>query len=159
MKILIVYDSVFGNTEKIVHTISDSLGSYEMVKTFKVSDIRPEQLTGQDLLIVGSPTLTFRPTIDITGFLNGISPCGLKGIKVAAFDTRLSNSLDKKKLFTHIFTRQFGYAAESIADKLVKKGGKLIVPPMGFILKSSEGPLKAGELERAANWAKLMIKA
>lgn len=156
---MIVYDSIFGNTEKIVHAISDSLGSHADVKTFRVSDIKPDQLMGQDLLIVASPTRAFRPTIEITAFLNQIPSSSLKGIKVAAFDTRLSYGANKKVHFINIFSRQFGYAAEPIAYKLVKKGGTLIVPPIGFKVKAFEGPLEAGELERAADWAKSIIKA
>jgi hypothetical protein len=46
-----------------------------------------------------------------------------------------------------------GYAASRIADRLKKAGGNLIVPPEGFYVEDTEGPLKAGELERAASWA------
>jgi hypothetical protein len=48
----------------------------------------------------------------------------------------------------------FGYAAKPIADRLKKKGGELTIPPEGFLVKGTEGPLKEGELERAADWAK-----
>ena len=153
MKVVIVYDSFFGNTEKIANAISDSFGSHENVRTVRVSDILPDQLTGLDLLIVGSPTRAFRPTIDIIGFMNQMPSCGLKGVKVAAFDTRYSIA-KAKVLFTNIFSRQFGYAAESIAYKLVNKGGTLVAPPMGFVVTDPEGPLKAGEVERATDWAK-----
>jgi hypothetical protein len=40
----------------------------------------------------------------------------------------------------------------------VKKGGELVFPPEGFLVKKSEGPLKDGELERAAEWAKGLVK-
>jgi len=53
----------------------------------------------------------------------------------------------------------FGYVAERIADKLVKKGGTLIVPPEWFIVKDSEGPLKAGELEHAVEWDKSVLES
>lgn len=48
----------------------------------------------------------------------------------------------------------FGYAAEPIARQLMKKGGTLALPPEGFYVKASEGPLKDGELDRAAAWAR-----
>jgi hypothetical protein len=51
-----------------------------------------------------------------------------------------------------LFVRLFGYAAEPIADRLRKKGGELIVPPEGFLVDGTEGPLIEGELERAADW-------
>ena len=48
------------------------------------------------------------------------------------------------------------YAAERIAKDLVKKGGRLVAEPEGFIVENKEGPLKQGELERASKWAKEM---
>ena len=48
----------------------------------------------------------------------------------------------------------FGYAAKPIADRLEKKGGQLAVPPEGFYVTDTEGPLVEGELERAAEWAR-----
>jgi len=32
------------------------------------------------------------------------------------------------------------------------------MPPEGFLVTGEKGPLKEGELERAADWAKLVIK-
>jgi hypothetical protein len=46
-----------------------------------------------------------------------------------------------------------GYAANTIASTLKKKGGQLLVPPEGFLVTGEQGPLKEGELERAARWA------
>ncbi len=34
------------------------------------------------------------------------------------------------------------------------KGGQAILPPEGFIVEDKEGPLRAGELERAAGWGR-----
>jgi flavodoxin len=157
MNTLIIYDSFFGNTEKIAQAIGNSLGSKENVETLRVSEVKPEQLIGLELLIVGSPTRAFRPTKAIMGFLNKIPLNGLKGIKVAAFDTRIS-TVDVNSRFLNVLVKLFGYAAKPIAYKLEKKGGSLVIPPEGFLVKASEGPLKDGELERAADWAKLIIK-
>ena len=154
MKTLIVYDSIFGNTEKIALAISNSLSSKGNVETCRVSAIKLEQLIGLDLLIVGSPTRAFRPTKAITNFLKKISSNGLKGVKVAAFDTRISPT-DVNSRFLDILVKLFGYAAKPIADKLERKGGELIISPEGFFVKGTEGPLKDGELERAMDWAKL----
>ena len=157
MKVLIIYDSVFGNTEQIAQAIGNSLSSKENVETLRVSEVKPEQLIGLELLIVGSPTRAFRPTKAIMGFLNKIPLNGLKGVKVAAFDTRIS-TVDVNSRFLNVLVKLFGYAAKPIAYKLEKKGGSLVIPPEGFLVKASEGPLKDGELERAADWAKLIIE-
>ena len=156
MKVLIIYDSFFGNTEQIAYAIGNALGSGEDVGTFRVSGVKIEQLTGLELLIVGSPTRGFRPTQAITGFLKRISNNDLKGVKVAAFDTRISTS-DIESSALRFLVKIGGYAAKRIADRLKKSGGTLIMPPEGFFVKDKEGPLKEGELERAVDWATQII--
>lgn len=155
MKTLIVYDSIFGNTEQIALAISKSIRKEESVKVSRVADIKPGQLMGLGLLIVGSPTRAFNPTKKITKFLNSIPINGLKGVKVSSFDTRISTA-DVNSRILNTGVKLFGYAAKPIAYKLEKMGGTLIAPPEGFFVKDSEGPLIDGELERAAEWAKAL---
>jgi len=158
MKVLIVYDSVFGNTEQIAQAIGNALGSQEDVEMLRVGNVKPEQLTGLKLLIVGSPTRGFRPTPAISNLLKSIPKNGLKGVKVAAFDTRFTmDEIESSVFILPILVNIFGYAAKPISDRLKRKGGELIIPPEGFFVEGSEGPLKEGELERAANWAKQII--
>jgi flavodoxin len=158
IKALVVYDSFFGNTERIARSIGNALGRPEDVGIFRVVDVRPEQLAGLKLLIVGSPTRAFSPSPAIKKFLKSIPQNGLKGVKVAAFDTRVTDEeIDSAVFILRIFVNIFGYAAKPIADRLVKKGGQLIAPPDGFFVQGMEGPLKEGELERASDWAKQIL--
>jgi len=147
MKALIVYDSAYGNTEKIAKSIGGAItGS---VKVLRIGGVNPSGLEPVDFLIVGSPTYAGRPTPAIQDFLNNIPDSAVKGVSVAAFDTRVSAKLAKI----------FGYAADKIAGSLKAKGGTLILSPEGFFVKGKEGPLKEGELERAASWAKEIIQS
>jgi len=157
MKVLIVYESFFGNTEKIALAMSKALGAHK-VGTVRASEVKPERLAGLGLLLVGSPTRAFRPTKAVTSFLNSIPRNGLNGVRVAAFDTRNSEA-DINSRLLKVLVSVFGYAAKPISDKLVKKGGVLVIPPEGFFVKGSEGPLKEGELERAAGWARKAASA
>ncbi|MBN1559130.1 flavodoxin family protein [candidate division KSB1 bacterium] len=154
MKTVIIYDSAYGNTEQIARAIGAAVGSAEGVAIIKASDVKAEQLSGLKLLIVGSPTQKFRPLASTTRFLKSIPANALQGVKVAAFDTRLTESEINRVRILAFFVSLFGYAARPIADKLVKKGGELIALPEGFYVKGTEGPLQEGELERAAVWAK-----
>jgi len=157
MEAVVVYDSVFGNTEKIAQAIGHALGPQEDVEIVRVGDVKPEQLTGATLLIVGSPTRKFSPTGATTSLLKSIPRNGLAGVKVAAFDTRFPVSdIDKVRILA-FFVRIFGYAAEPIAKRLEKKGGELAIPPEGFYVTDVEGPLHEGELERAADWARQIM--
>jgi flavodoxin I len=142
MKALIVYDSVYGNTEKIAKAIGAAITGE--VGVVGVGEVNSSELKTIDLLIVGSPTQGGRPTPPIKDFLDRIPEASLKGIKVAAFDTRIPTR----------WVGIFGYAAGRIARSLKTKGGTLISSPEGFVVKGREGPLKEGELEHAASWAK-----
>jgi flavodoxin len=143
MNILIVYDSVYGNTEQIAKAIAGALTSLGNVKLLRASEANPSELESIEILIVGSPTQAGRSTMPIKEWLSKIPAEALKDIKVAAFDTRLSMFI----------TKMFGYAAPKIIESLKNKGGHLVVPPEGFIVKGKEGPLKQGEIERAVRWA------
>ena len=157
MKALVIYDSVFGNTEQIAQAIGNALGSQEDLSVLRVDDVRPEHLTNLNLLVVGSPTRAFSPTPKTRRFVGSIP--SLQGVKVAAFDTRIALS-DVDSRILPVFVRVFGYAAKPIADRLTKKGGDLVIAPEGFFVEGTEGPLKDGELERAADWARqIMVMA
>jgi flavodoxin len=145
MKALVIYDSFFGNTEQIAQAIGNALGSQEDVEILRVGHVKPEHLTGLNLLIVGSPTRAFSPTPAIKKLLGNIPKHGLKGVKVAAFDTRMAiHEIDSRILPAMV--KVFGYAAEPIANRLKKKGGELAIPPEGFFVEGAEGPLRQGEL-------------
>ncbi len=49
-------------------------------------------------------------------------------------------------------------AAGRISGNLKGKGGTLMAFPEGFFVKGTKGPLKEGELERAADWAKGILE-
>ncbi len=153
MKVLIIYDSGFGNTEKVALAVCNSLGALGDVAAVKVGEVKPEQLQNLDLLIIGSPTRAFRPTPAIQKYLKALPKDALNGVKVAAFDTRISME-DTNSGFLKFMVNIFGYAAKPISEQLKNKGGELSSPPEGFFVKDTEGPLKEGELERAAAWAK-----
>jgi flavodoxin len=160
MKTLVIYDSAFGNTEMVAQAMGEALASQTEVQVLRVTDVRLYQLKGVDLLIVGSPVQRFQALPTIKTFLDSIPAQGLSGVKVAAFDTRILME-DVESSFARailgFFVRIFGYAAEPIVDKLAKKGGQATVPPAGFLVEDTEGPLKPGELERAAEWAKAVL--
>jgi flavodoxin len=148
MNTIVIYDSVFGNTEKIAQSIAAVLGA----QAVPVGQMAADQLRGLDLLVVGSPTRGFRPTEGIAKFLNGLSKEHLAGVRVAAFDTRIVLETINSKALRFLVDKG-GYAASTISKTLEKKGGVPAAPPEGFFVTGEQGPLKDGELERAAGWA------
>ncbi|MFC1918105.1 flavodoxin family protein [Chloroflexota bacterium] len=154
MKALVVYDSAYGNTEKIARAIGGAIAGE--VKVLHVGEVNLSELKAIDLLIVGSPTQGFRPTKPVQEFIGSISGDTLRGIDVAAFDTRIPTGEVGRGL--RLLMKVGGYAAKRIAEALKKKSANLVVPPEGFFVKDKEGPLSEGELERAAIWAQAMVK-
>ena len=138
MKSLVIYDSVHGNTKTIAETIARDLGSD--TKTISVLEFKPEYLKEVKLLVVGSPIIAWKPTVKMMDFLAALKENQLEGFKAAVYDTRV-------ELFIH------GDAAGKIAVELTRAGAVIVTEPMGFKVKGKEGPLKKGEVERAAAWA------
>jgi flavodoxin len=155
MKVCVIYDSVFGNTAKVAQAIGAALEAQAEVSVTKVGDVPGEFWTGLDALIVGSPTRAFSATPATKQLLSGIPRQGLQGVKVAAFDTRMD--VEKAPGILKALVKLFGYAAEPLAAKLRKKGGQEALPPAGFIVLESEGPMQEGEFERAAKWAERIL--
>jgi flavodoxin len=161
MKVMVVYDSMYGNTQQIAQAIGEALGSQAEVGVYRVGELRPEQLVGLDLLVVGSPTQRFNATPAVSSLLNSLPPGALKGRRVAAFDTRLTEqemkSMSSVLSFSARLAGASAYAAKHIASAMQKKGGELVAPPEGFYVEGGEGPLVEGELERAAAWARQIL--
>lgn len=151
MKVTLVYDSVYGNTEQIAKAMAEALVPIAEVALLRPNEASPELMRDADLTIVGSPTRGFRPTEAIQGLLKELPSQGLRDVKVAVFDTRIAESDVGRG--TRMILKLGGYAGGRIAEALKKKGANVVAQPEGFIVKDREGPLREGELERAASWA------
>jgi flavodoxin len=144
VKAHVVYDSAYGNTKSVAEAIAGSLEALQATAV-PVADFKLPDLAEGDLLVVGSPINGWRPTPKITELLKTLGEGRLKGVKAAAFDTRV-------RLFIH------GDAAKKMTESLKAGGAEIVSQPMPFYVKGSEGPLRSGELDKAATWAKDLLK-
>lgn len=75
----------------------------------------------------------------------------MKGIKTAAFDTRINvNSI--KSSFLRFLAKTGGYAAASFSRRHKRKGGENVPTPEGFPVNGAEDSLPEDESDRAAAW-------
>lgn len=153
MNVLVLFDTQYGNTEKIAHAIADALSSAASVRVQNARQAGSLDLEQVDLLIVGGPTQRQRMTASLKAILEAIPRRSLKGVEVAAFDTRYRMS----ELLT-------GSAAVRIGRLLKKAGARPTIPVESFFIERDVPPeggkrrhdieqLEPGELERAAEWA------
>jgi flavodoxin len=159
MKVLIVYESMFGNTEEIARAVAAGLRESADVQIHEVSDVPPDPGDAVDLVVAGGPTHAFsmsRPSTRTDaieqGASHGSTATGLrewldglgKGSHhqlVAAFDTRVAK-------VRHLP----GSAAKSAAKTLRRLGYSAALKPESFYVSDTAGPLLDGELQRAEEW-------
>ncbi|MBN1784746.1 MAG: FprA family A-type flavoprotein [Candidatus Bathyarchaeota archaeon] len=87
LKILIVYYSQTGNTEKMVRAIEEGAKSVVGINVEVKYFVRPEELEEADAIILGMPTYYHDISIDMKNLLEGASKqeTNLKGKVGAAF--------------------------------------------------------------------------
>ena len=97
MKVLIGYESKYGNTKKVAELIAEGIKSVEghEVSIENVNDIALSKSDIYDLLLIGSPNHVGGPTKSIKKFINALSEASLKGNSLAVFDTYMKKQIGK----------------------------------------------------------------
>ena len=147
MQTVVVYDTKFGNTEKVAHAIARGVATIASVQVMDTVEAAQSLTERPDLLVVGGPTQRRGPSPELRAFVDSLPRQNLQGATVASFDTRYRGS-----------TWIMGSAAAEVAKRIGKAGGRLIARPESFFM-SRGGPLErqsleAGELERAETWGR-----
>jgi hypothetical protein len=170
MVVLVVFESVYGNTRAIAEAMADGLAADGHDAT-AVTVAGAPGAPDVDLLIVGGPTHMHGLTTSLSRrmavkaaeedehhveagagdelglrqWLRALPECD--GRRAAAFDTRG----DANAALT-------GSAARGIARRL-RRRGYVVVDSASYLVDDSEGPLHDGERERARAWAASVISA
>jgi flavodoxin len=155
LTVVIVYDTVYGNTAKIAEAMFEGFGGNQSSLIRKAQDASADDLAAFDLLIVGSPTHAGTFIEPVKNFLAGIPAGALLKVKAAAFDT--SYDIQTQGAFLRFIMNTFGYAAPKIGKKLSEMGAAVLATET-FIVLDTEGPLQEGEEKRAKEWASAVIK-
>jgi len=165
MRALVVYESMFGNTEAVARAVADGLAEMHDVDLREVSQVSNAVIGRTDLIVVGGPTHAFslsRPAtrasaleqggthgnndFGIREWLGHLRP-GSQAEPVAVFDTRIAKA------------RRLPGSAAAKAAKLVSHLGYASAGRQSFYVSDTSGPLLPGEFERATAWgAKLAVE-
>ena len=156
---LVVYESMFGNTQTIAVAVADGLSVRMTVDLVEVGAAPSAVSADVDLLVVGGPTHAFgmtrpntrqdaakqagRPVVSqgvgIREWIEGLDTESVR-VPVATFDTRVRRP------------RLPGSAAHRAAKRLRALGARLVLPPESFWVNGTPGPILDGEEERARQW-------
>ena len=152
MKAVVIYDSAYGNTARIAEAIANGIGPDAHV--YSIRTLAAVDLPMVDLVVVGSPTQGGQPTEAMRRWLAALGPRRLAEATAAAFDTRVR--ADSKGIALRLLMKLISYAAPRIADALRASGAKRVESPEGFFVEGREGPLQAGEKNRARQWGRYL---
>lgn len=150
MKIQVLYDSYFGNTEAIAMTIVSALSRKHNVKAIYIKKDNPD--LDVDVFVIASPTRAFNMSEGFKTFFKKQSRL-FEGKQILICDTRIDIAKEGNRLLRFL-VKLFGYAADSIEKQAKKHKGIISTEPVGFFVGGVEGPLLDGELERAGEWVK-----
>lgn len=161
MRALVVYESMFGNTEAVARAIGEGIEASmhaDVVEVGAAPDTVPADVT---LLVVGGPTHAFSmswPTTrrdaaqrvtavvsrerGIREWLGGL-PGTRSETEATTFDTRVTSRIT-------------GSAARAASRRLDRLGYPLVAAPVSFRVSDVTGPLIGGELDRAREWGRAL---
>jgi len=97
VKVLIVYDTKYGNTEKVAKLIAEGITSTDgnEVIVNNVKDVKLKEETSYDLILIGSPNHFGRHIGSIKKFINKLPKSQLKVNAYAVFDTYITVDFEK----------------------------------------------------------------
>jgi menaquinone-dependent protoporphyrinogen IX oxidase len=150
MKGIVVYDTSYGNTQKIAETITETLKESGIeVDLFDVKNAK--KLTGKDysFLVLGSPTKFGTMSLTIRFFLGKVKNEEWMNKPFAAFDTENPENIERARLENKEWS-----AAEKIAEKLKDKKMNQLLPVLKALVTGQKGPIVEGEIERTKDYAR-----
>ncbi len=160
MHALVVYESMFGNTEEVARAVAEGLAEQLDVELHEVSHAPAPVTDPVDLIVAGGPTHAFSLSRESTreeavkqGATHGQTEFGLRDWlgklddrrhveKVAAFDTRVATM------------RKLPGSAANKAVRVAHRHGYASAGSESFFVKGTEGPVLPGELDRAREWGR-----
>jgi hypothetical protein len=158
---LVVYESVFGDAKTIALAVAEGLASRLPVDVASAREAPPRVPADVRMLVVGGPNHAFsmpRPAtregaVKDHGAEIPDTSFGLhewldqvqvpRGLSAAAFDTRM----DHPKLIT-----KMDHASKTEEKLLRHLHCRIVAPAEHFLVTSPQGPLLAGEEQRAREW-------
>src|SRR3712207_1812801 len=92
MRSLVIYESEYGNTEKVARAIAEALGQHGEARVTPVRSVPTLDAGDLDLLVVGAPTQRHGLPATVRELLERTPQGELTGVRALAFDTRYPRS-------------------------------------------------------------------
>ena len=137
-RVIVVYESKYGNTKRVAETIIEGMGESEGIETVlsELKKIDVEKILDYDVILIGSPNHWGGPTRGVKKFIDKLGKLSIKEKLYAVFDTYLGKDFEKavKKM-------------EKRIDERVP-GLKQIAPGLSIRVQGMKGPILEVELPK-----------
>ena len=159
MDVIVVYESVWGNTAAVARAIAEGFG--EGARACATDEVVPEAAAKADLIVAGAPVFAFGlPTERIRENI-GRTETGadLSHPSLRSWLEALPAGHGRSAAFeTRIWWSPRG-ATATIEKSLAAQGYAPVAKAAKFVVRGKEGPLRNGELERATAWGRRLRSA
>lgn len=161
MKLVVVYESMFGNTRTIGEAVAEGLSEAGEVAVGTVDDLAQEDVREAALIVLGGPTHNrgmakpdARKALARRGAKHGTVLPGRESLR--GWLERLPNGRAAAATFDTRFDKPawiVGSAAKGAAQRMGAKGYE-VLGSRSFFVRGNGGPLAEGERERAVAWGR-----
>ena len=135
-KVIVVYESKYGNTKLVAETIVESMrGGYRVETVLReLKEVDLQQVIEFDVILVGSPNHMGGATRSTRKFIDSLGKLNLKGKLAAVFDTYIGNDFDK--------------AVKKMEKQITEKapGLQWVAPGLSISVGGMKGPIEEREL-------------
>jgi flavodoxin len=137
-KVLVVYETKWGNTKSVAESIVKGIQDVSGMETSinRRDDVKLDSIDTFDALVIGSPNHVGGATASMKKFINTLGSMSLKKKFIAFFDTYLGKDYEKavKKM------------EKQATDKI--SWAELITPGLSIMVAGMKGPIAEGELPK-----------
>ena len=143
MKVIIVYESRYGNTKRVAEMIIEAMKEVGGLETdlvlYKEADL--DKIPEYDAILIGSPTHIGGPTRGIKKFIDKLGKLGLEGKVGAVFGT---------------YKYDFEKAVKKMENRINEKvpGLKILAPGLSIKVKGIKGPILEEDLPKCKEFGK-----
>ncbi|WP_328958739.1 flavodoxin family protein [Kitasatospora purpeofusca] len=177
MHTVIVYESMYGNTREIAEAIADGIHRADpsaAVDCLPVTEADADLTRSADLLVVGGPTHMHGMSSSMSRRMAASAEAKREGHEEAAKEAHeAAEGQGLRTWFRHLPDTEHGSyaaafdtrgtgagsggAAPGIAHRLERHHYDVVAEPEGFVVEGLDGPLRAGELDRARAWGAALL--
>jgi flavorubredoxin len=147
-KILVAYDSKYGNTKRAAEVIAEGMKDVEdieiSVASVKETDVG--KIAGYDVLVLGAPNHMANPSRTMMKFVARLTGLDLKANSAAVFGTYSGRLREPDRAVRKM--------EKKLKENLPKI--KLISPSLSIRVYGVTGPLFEGELDRCREFGRLI---